>query len=190
MKLAQIFALGALVIIPCLLANTPADEAAQQQILLFGNSSEPPSLDPHINASVNGSRIINCLMEGLISYHRDNDNIPEPGVAETWEHDGSYRVWTFHFRDNARWSNGDPVTANDFVYSYNRILNPELGARYAQLLYTIKNAQAYNESKVPFSDVGIRAVDDSTLESELEGPTPHLPNIVKHASWFPVYPPT
>ena len=190
MKLDEVFVLGALAFVPYLFANTTADEAAQQQILFFGNSSEPPSLDPHINSSVNGSRIINCLMEGLISYHRDDDNIPEPGVAESWSHDGSYRVWTFQFRDGARWSNGDPVTAHDFVYSYNRILNPELGARYAQLLYTIKNAQAYNESKVPFSDVGVRAIDDSTLEIELEGPTPHFPNIVKHASWFPVHPPT
>jgi oligopeptide transport system substrate-binding protein len=190
MKLAQIILIGVVSIAHNLYANRPADEAAKQQILFFGNSSEPPSLDPHINSSVNGSRIINCLMEGLIAYHRDDDNIPEPGVAESWEHDGSYRVWTFNFREDARWSNGDSVTANDFVYSYNRMLNPELGARYAQLLYAIKNAQAYNESKVPFSEVGVRAIDEHTLEIELEGPTPHFPNMVKHASWFPVHPAT
>ena len=75
MKVAEVLVLGALAFVPCLFANTTADEAAQQQILFFGNSSEPPSLDPHINASVNGGRIINCLMEGLISYHRDDDNL-------------------------------------------------------------------------------------------------------------------
>ena len=172
------------------LADSPADEAAKNQIFLFGNSSEPPSLDPHINSSVNGSRIVSCLIEGLIAYHRDDDNIPEPGVAESWGHDGEYRVWTFNLRQDAKWSNGDPVTAHDFVYSYNRILNPELGARYAQLLYAIKNAQKYNESKVPFSEVGVEAVDDRTLVIELEGPTPHFPNMLKHASWYPVHPPT
>lgn len=166
------------------------DQATRDGILLFGNSGEPPSIDPHLNTSVNGSRITSALVEGLIAYHPTDDNLPEPGVAESWENVDS-TLWTFHLRKNARWSNGDPVTAHDFVYSYRRMLTPELGAKYAQLLYIIKNGREYNTGKLrDFSQVGVKALDDYTLQLTLAGPTPHLLNLIKHPTWYPVHAPT
>ncbi|MDQ8196895.1 peptide ABC transporter substrate-binding protein [Pelagicoccus enzymogenes] len=166
------------------------DQATRDGILLFGNSGEPPSIDPHLNTSLNGSRITSALVEGLIAYHPTDDNLPEPGVAESWE-DIDSTIWTFHLRKNARWSNGDPVTAQDFVYSYRRMLTPELGAKYAQLLHIIKNAREYNEGTLKdFGRVGVKALDDYTLELTLAGPTPHLLNLIKHPTWSPVHPAT
>lgn len=166
------------------------DQATRDGILLFGNSGEPPSIDPHLNTSVNGSRITTALVEGLIAYHPTDDNLPEPGVAESWS-DVDSTVWTFNLRPDARWSNGEPVTAHDFVYSYRRMLTPELGAKYAQLLYIIKNGRAYNEGTLDdFSEVGVKALDDLTLELTLAGPTPHLLNLIKHPTWAPVHPAT
>ncbi len=167
---------------------TEADDAAAAQIFLFGNESEPPSIDPQINTTINGNRIVSALMEGLIGYHPTDDNLPESGVAESWEHE-NYIVWTFHLRE-AKWSNGDEVTASDFVYSYERMLSPEFGAKYAEFLYMMKNAQDFHQGEIPFAEVGVKAIDDKTLRIELEGPTPHFLNILKHSAWFPVHPPT
>ncbi len=185
--IAAFIAIGSLVFTPPAVA-TKADDAAAAQIFLFGNASEPPSLDPQLNSSVNGSRIVSCLMEGLIAYHPTDDNLPKPGVAKSWEHH-EYTVWTFHLRE-AKWSNGDEITASDFIYSYERMLSPELGARYAELLYMMKNARGFHQGEVPFSEVGVKAIDDKTLQIELEGPTPHFLSMLKHSSWFPVHPPT
>lgn len=169
---------------------TLRDQATRDGILLFGNEGEPPSIDPHLNASVNGSRITSALVEGLISYHPTDDNLPEPGVAESWS-DVEATVWTFNLRKTARWSNGDPVTAHDFVYSIRRMITPELGAKYAQLLYIVKNAQEYNEGTLSdFSQVGAKAIDDHTFQLTLTGPTPHFLNLIKHPTWHPVHPPT
>ncbi len=166
------------------------DQATRDGILLFGNESEPPSIDPHLNTSVNGSRITTALVEGLVAYHPTDDNLPEPGVAESWSNVDS-TIWTFKLRHNARWSNGDPVTAHDFVYSYRRMLTPELGAKYAQLLYILKNGREYNEGTLTdFSQVGVKALDDYTLELTLAGPIPHLLNLIKHPTWSPVHPAT
>ncbi|MDQ8203013.1 peptide ABC transporter substrate-binding protein [Pelagicoccus sp. SDUM812003] len=166
------------------------DIAAREGILLFGNEGEPPSIDPHLNTSNNGNRIVSALMEGLVVYHPTDDNLPEPGVAKSWS-DIDATVWTFSLREDARWSNGDPVTAHDFVYSFQRMLSPKLGAKYAQLLWVLKNAKAFNEGVLEdFSEVGVQALDDYTLEITLEGPTPYFLNLLKHPTWYPVHPPT
>ncbi len=104
------------------------DEAARNGILLIGNGSEPKGLDPHLVTGVPENKIISSLMEGLIAYHPTDDLQPEPGMAESWESNDDFSQWTFHLRD-AKWSNGDPVTAGDFVYSWQRMLTPGTGRR-------------------------------------------------------------
>ena len=165
------------------------DAAAKSGILLFGNGAEPKSLDPHLVTGVPENHIISALMEGLISYHPTNDLEPEPGVAERWEHNADFTVWRFQLRANARWSNGEPVTAGDFVYSWRRMLSPALGAEYAEMLYVIRNAQAFHQGRISdFGQVGVRAVNPRLLEVTLEGPTPYFLNMLKHYSFFPVNP--
>lgn len=168
-----------------------AEQAADQGIFLRGNGAEPASLDPHLATGVTENHIISTLLEGLINYHPSNDNEPEPGVAERWEHDGSFRVWTFYLREDARWSNGDPVTAGDFAYSYERMLTPALGAQYVQMLYLLENGAAFHQGEITdFSQVGVEVVDDRTLRLRLTGPTPYFLSMLKHYSWYPVHPPT
>lgn len=192
MKLVRHFLLAALLglgLAACGDRERATDVAARDGILLYGNGSEPKGLDPHLVTGVPENHIIQALIEGLIAYHPTNDLEPEPGVAESWEHSGDYTVWTFHLRDDAVWTNGDPVVAGDFVYSWQRMLTPALGAEYAPMLYVLKNGQDFHEGKITdFSQVGVKAIDDKTLQVTLEGATPHFLNMLKHYSFYPVNP--
>lgn len=168
-----------------------ATEAAREGILLWGIGADPKTLDPQVATGVTENRIISAITEGLIAYHPDNDNLPSPGVAESWDHNDDYSVWTFHLRPDSLWSNGDPVTADDFVYSYKRMLEPKFAGQYAQALFLLVNGQEYKQGQVTdFADVGVRALDPHTLELRLTGPTPYFLSMLKHYSWFPVHPPT
>jgi oligopeptide transport system substrate-binding protein len=110
-----------------------------------------------------------------------------PGVAERWEVSSDGLTYTFHLRPNAKWSTGDRVTAGDFAYSFRRSLTPTLGSTYSYMLWPIKNAEAYNAGKLrDFSAVGVRVVDDLTLQVTLERPTAYLPALAAHNTWFPV----
>jgi oligopeptide transport system substrate-binding protein len=142
-------------------------------------------------SAVGDSNILRATFEGLVAYHPENDMLHEPGVAERWEANEDFSEWTFFLRNNARWSNGDPVTAHDFVYSYNRILHPKMAAPYSSMLYFLKNAQEFNEGKIEdFDRVGVKAKDDFTLVCTLKSPTPFFPDVVKHTTWLPVHQPT
>lgn len=164
------------------------DEAARNGILLWGNGSEPKGLDPHLVTGVPENKIISSLLEGLIAYHPTDDLQPEPGMAERWESNEDFSQWTFHLRD-AQWSNGDPVRASDFVYSWERMLTPSLGAEYAEMLYILKGAEDFHQGRTTdFSTVGVKALDDKTLQVTLEGPAPFFLNMLKHYSWYPVNP--
>ena len=163
--------------------------AAESGILLIGNGSEPKGVDQHLVTGVPESQIITALMEGLVAFDPRDDLKVEPGMAESWEANGDFSVWTFHLRPDAKWSNGDPVTAQDFAYSWERILTPTLGAEYAPMLYSIKNAEKFNMGEITdFSRVGVRVIDDVTLQVELEGPAPYFLNMLKHPSYYPVNP--
>ncbi|MEM7673543.1 MAG: peptide ABC transporter substrate-binding protein [Verrucomicrobiota bacterium] len=170
---------------------TVADQAIKEGILIRGNGAEPQGIDPHVVTGVPENRIISSLIEGLIAYHPSDDNIPEPGVAESWEHNEDYSKWVFNLRKDALWSNGDPVIADHFVYSWNRMLHPEFGAKYSDMLLIVKGAKEYLSGETAdFSAVGVKATDPHTLEVELVGPTPFYLSMLKHYSWYPVHPPT
>ena len=145
------------------------DKAASEGILLMGNGSEPKTLDPHLATGVPESDILRALFEGLVSQSPANDLEAEPGVAESWTHNADFTRWTFTIRDNARWSNGEPVTAGDFVYSWQRILSPALGSEYAEMLYVIANAEAFHQGEIAdFAQVGVKAPDARRLEVTLK----------------------
>jgi oligopeptide transport system substrate-binding protein len=189
--LAFALALGAVLALAGCGRTDEAREAAEQGILLLGNGSDPMALDPHLVASVGDSNILRALFEGLVTYHPEDDGRLEPGVAESWEANADFTVWTFRLRDNARWSNGDAVTARDFVTSWRRILEPDLASPYASMLYLLQGGKAYNEGKTrDFGTVGVKAPDDRTLVCTLELPAPYFPQVVKHTSWLPVHGPT
>ncbi|MAS94149.1 MAG: peptide ABC transporter substrate-binding protein [Verrucomicrobiales bacterium] len=171
--------------------ETKVDVATREKILLLGNGGEPKALDPHIVSSVGDANILRAMFEGLVTYHPSNDMLHEPGVAERWESNEDFSEWRFFLRKNAKWSNGDPVTAHDFVYAYNRILHPDMAAPYASMLYFLKNGEAYNKREIEdFSKVGVKAVNDFELVCTLESPAPYFPDVVKHTTWLPVHRPT
>lgn len=164
------------------------EKAAREGILLFGNGTEPKGLDPHIVTGVPENHIISALLEGLVAYHPTDDLQSSPGMAERWEHNADFTRWTFYLRD-AQWSNGDPVTAQDFVYSWQRALSPALGNEYAPMLYVIRNAEKFNTGEISdFGQVGVKALDAKTLQVDLEGSTSYFPLMLQHYSFFPVNP--
>ncbi len=167
---------------------TPVEKANQDKVLLLGNGSEPSDLDPQSTTSVTESHITRALFEGLTTYDAKTCE-PVPGAAERWEISPDGLEWTFHIRPNARWSNGDPLMASDFVWSYQRILTESFASEYAYMLFVLKNAEDFYLGKTKdFSQVGITALDDKRLKFTLQNPTPHLAAMLCHGSWFPVHP--
>ena len=172
-------------------ANTSADgasvvagELADTQEITINNAAEPESLDPHKIAGLPESNIIRQLLVGLTSTDADGNTVA--GMAQSWESTDN-KVWTFKIRD-AKWSNGDPVTAQDFVYSFRRLVNPNTASPYATYLSGLKvvNAQEIVDGKAGVETLGIRAVDDKTLEISLSEPVPYLPDTLIHTAVKPV----
>ncbi|MDG2060408.1 MAG: peptide ABC transporter substrate-binding protein [SAR86 cluster bacterium] len=176
--------------ISCEQSITPVETAIEDKILYLGNGTEPQDLDPHIVTGVPEHNIIIALLEGLMIANPQG-GAPLPGVAESWDVSSDGKVYIFKIKDQALWSNGDEVTAADFVFSWKRILTPSLGAQYADMLYILKNAEPFNKGKIKdFSQVGVRAVDAKTLRVELNNPTPYFLNLLTHYSSYPVHRPT
>lgn len=162
----------------------------REGILHWGNGTDPQELDPHIVTGIPEHNILTALLEGLVA--KDPATLePVPAVAKEWHISDEGKTYNFKLRDDARWSNGDPVTAQDFVWSWWRALQPALGNQYAYMLFPIKNAENYAKGKIDdFSQVGVHALDDHTLEVKLSHPTPYFLQLLDHYSMFPVHRPT
>ncbi len=177
-------------IVGCGIRETNVERGNREQILYLGNETEPEGLDPHIITGVPEHNIVSALFEGLVS-EDPVDLHPVPGVAKSWEIHEDGKRYIFHLREEAVWSNGDAVTAHDFVYSYERILSPALAAEYAYMLYSLKNARAFNAGKITdFSLVGAKALDKKILEIKLETPIPYFLELQSFCAWWPLHPPT
>ena len=164
-------------------------EANKNKILLLTVGSEPRTLDPQEAQGVTEHHIIMAMIEGLVAPSIDDQSKVVPGMADRWEHNEDYSVWTFHIGEDRKWSNGDPVTAEDFVFSYKRMLTASFGAQYSDNLFILKGAEDYYRGKITdFDQVGVKALDPHTLRIELVGPTPYLLSLVQHDSWLPVNP--
>jgi oligopeptide transport system substrate-binding protein len=159
-------------------------------VLHMGNGSEPQGLDPHVVTGVPENILIRALFEGL-AVKNPYTLEPEPGVAERWEFSEDGRQITFYINPRARWSNGDPVTADDYVWSWMRALHPEMGNLYAYMLFPIKNAEAFFSREIDdFAEVGVKAPDPLTLVVSLTEPTPYFLQLMDHFSTFAVHRPT
>jgi oligopeptide transport system substrate-binding protein len=159
----------------------------QAGILHYGNGTEPQGLDPHVVTGVPENHLIRALFEGL-AVKNPHTLEPEPGVAERWEFSEDGRVLTFYIRDNALWSNGESITAEDYVWSWERALDPAMGNLYAYMLYPLVNAEAFATGKMKdFSKVGVKALDRLTLQVTLTQPTPYFLQLMDHYSTFAVH---
>jgi oligopeptide transport system substrate-binding protein len=179
---------AALVLAGCGQSNTQAGGAAGggssgEIALNRGNGAEPKSLDPHHTEGTWEAAITGDLLTGLFT--EDAEGKPMPGVAERMETSPDGKTWTFHLADH-QWSDGMPVTADDFVYAWRRILDPKTAAQYASILYIFKNAESINAGKMKPEDLGAKAIDAKTLQLELEHPAPYITELLTHQTTFPV----
>ncbi|MFL1781013.1 ABC-type oligopeptide transport system, periplasmic component [Candidatus Hepatincolaceae symbiont of Richtersius coronifer] len=144
---------------------------------------EPNSLDPNYATGVWERNIINDIFSGLVEIGPKGDTMP--AMAKSWDVSKDGKVYTFYLRDS-KWSDGVPVTAQDFEYSYQRILNPTTGASYGSLLYMIKGAEAFNTNKGKVEDLGLKVINDKTLQITLNNPIAYFISALSHYAFFPV----
>ncbi len=155
----------------------------EQKILEIGNAAEPLSLDPAKASGEWENNIVGNMFVGLTTEDERAQIIP--GMATHWEISEDGLTWTFFLRD-ALWSDGRPVTAYDFEFALRRVLDPDTIAEYAAILYPLRNAEAVKAGKLPLSALGVRALDERTLELRLAHPAPYLPGLLKHYTAYPV----
>ena len=177
----------ALLFLPgCERHETAVSRGNREQVLHRGIGPDLADLDPHLATQSGSYHVLSALFEGLVT-EDPVDLHPVPGVAARWELSADSLTYTFFLRADARWSNGEPVTARDFIASWRRILTPSLGAENANLLYVIQGAEAFHKGLAGFDQVGLAAPDARTLRVTLEHPTPYFLSLLNHTAWFPVH---
>ena len=158
---------------------------AEQTQIIYNLSKDARSIDPQLATSSSGVQVVINCMEGLVRLDKHAEVIP--GTAESWTHSKDNKIWTFKINNNAKWSNGEPVTADDFVFGMERALKPSTAAQYAYMLYYIKGAEDYNTEKVKdFTNVGVKALDKNTLQIILAKPCPFFLYLMAFPISYPI----
>ena len=167
-------------------ADTPETGASTvRQSITFALNNEPGDIDPGTTSEAYAYPILNNAFEGLVTYDPHNNIIP--GQAESWEISRDGRTYTFHLRPNLKWSDGSPLNAHDFVYSWLRVITPKTKSLYSnQLLPYVVNAKEFFEGRVRADKVGIKATDDKTLTVKLISPAPHFLGLLASYTFYPV----
>lgn len=170
------------------LAGCGESRMEEEGVLRLGNGGEPRDLDPHTVTGVPAVTIISALMEGLVTFHPETDEIPFPGVAERWEVSEDRLQWTFYLREDARWSNGDPVTAEDFVYGWRRVLLPGLANEYADWMYIVDGAEAFHTGQTDDPEsIGVKADGPHKLVVRLKQPVADFLSVLLNHTFLPVH---
>jgi len=160
-----------------------------EQTLVWNNDAEPKTLDPALMTGVPEHNLALGLYEGLVTLHPETLQ-PLPGVAEWWEISKDGLTYTFHIRKGLKWSNGDPLTADDLAWSWSRALSPKTASQYAEMFFSVEGAEAFNADKSEspdFSKVGAKAVDPATFVVKLRSPTPYFLELTAHETLMPVH---
>ena len=171
-----------------LVGGASGTELAVDQVFRKNNGSDPGTLDPHRAEGVPASNVLRDLYEGLVSEEANGNYIP--GVAESWTISDDGKTYRFKIRDNAFWSNGDRIVAEDFVFSLRRSVDPQTLSNYSSMLYPIKNARDVVLGKLSPDVLGVSAEGDKTLVIQLEEPTPYFISLLTHSTTYPVHPPS
>ncbi|WP_286138224.1 peptide ABC transporter substrate-binding protein [Bacillus sp. AFS055030] len=153
-----------------------------KQVLRLVETSELSSMDSSLVVDSTTLSVLNNVMEGL--YRQGKDSQPVPGIAKSYTVSKDKKTYVFKLRD-AKWSNGDPVTAHDFEYSWKRTLDPAIASEYAYIMYDVKNAKEINEKQLPADQLGVKAIDDHTLEVQLDNPVPYFLSLTTLAPFMP-----
>jgi len=180
---AVLFAVSWLLSACSLSGNTTQGGPNEPQVLNLVVETEPPNLDSAKAADGTSITVLNNVMEGLMRL--DKDNKPVPAMAVDYpEISPDKKTYTFKIRD-AKWSDGEPVKAQDFEYAWKRALDPKTKSEYAYILYPIQNAEEYNQGKVSANKVGVKALDDTTLQVKLKDPIPYFLSLTAFPTYFP-----
>ncbi|QKK01185.1 MAG: peptide ABC transporter substrate-binding protein [Pseudomonadota bacterium] len=163
------------------------DVLAEQQVVHRGNGEEPQTLDPHLAEGVPSANILRDLFEGLTTTSPDGRIVP--GAALHWDISRDGLTYTFFLRPEARWSNGESLTAADFVWSWRRAVDPETGASYGRMLAPVVNAGAILSGELPAVELGVEALNETTFQVRLEDPTPYFLGLLTHPTTYPVWRP-
>ncbi|WP_176552596.1 ABC transporter substrate-binding protein [Testudinibacter sp. TR-2022] len=169
-------------------ANVPAGtELAAKQELVYNNGANVATLDPQKMEGEPEGQLARQLYEGLVT--SDETGRILPGVAKSWDHSDDFKTWTFHLRDDAKWSNGEPVTAEDFVYAWQRLADPKTASPYATYLEysALENAADVIAGKKAANELGVKALDAHTLQLTLNAPIPYIDKLVEHYVMYPVH---
>ncbi|TVS11775.1 MAG: peptide ABC transporter substrate-binding protein [Wenzhouxiangella sp.] len=161
------------------------DVLAETQVLYRGNAEEPQTLDPHLAEGVPSANILRDLFEGLTSTAPDGRIVG--GAAVHWDISRDGLTYTFYLDPDGRWSNGDPVTAQDFVWSWRRVVDPKTGAAYGRMLAPVVNAEAVFSGRLPPEELGVTALNPNTFQVRLDAPTPYFLGLLTHPTTFPVH---
>lgn len=166
-------------------ANAKGESGSNaKQVINLIETQEIPTMDPALSSDAVSSRAMNNTMEGL--YRLGEGDKLVPGVAQSHKKSEDGKTYTFTLRQDAKWSNGDPVTAKDFVYAWQRAINPDTAAVSAYIMFDVKNAQKINKGEMAPDQLGVKAIDDYTLEVELEHPVPYFENLMVYPLFYPV----
>ena len=188
-RIALILA-GALALAGCGRRETLVESGTRDQVLHIGNKDEPSDLDPQINTASSTVNILSALFQGLVIYSSDGRTVL-PGMADHWGVSPDGLTYTFHIREGARWSNGRPLTSRDFLESYLRLLDPQVGCEDVGLAFPIRGARDFIEGRsTDPASIGIRAPDPGTFVIVLGHPAPYMPMLLTNAAFYPVYMPS
>jgi len=160
-------------------------ETKAPQEFRFTLASEPPSLDPALMTDAQSSIVAAGLYEGLTRLNTKGE--PENALAKEIKASEDGKTYTITLREDAKWSNGDPVTAHDFEFAWKRSLNPETASEYAYMLFYLENGEKYNSGEGSADEVGVKATGDYTLEVKLYTPAPYFPSLLAHYTYLPVH---
>lgn len=168
------------------LAACSGDSESSEKILKVAKDTELASMDQHIATDGLSFEVIAATIEGL--YTSDADGNAIPAIAKSYDVSEDGLVYTFHLREDAKWSNGDPVMANDFVYAWRRLVDPNTASEYAFIMDVagVKNAASVNAGEASLEELGVKAVDDYTLEVTLALPVPYFLQLMTFPSFFPM----
>ncbi len=164
------------------------DLLADEQVVHRGNGEEPQTLDPHLAEGVPSANILRDLFEGLTTTTPDGRIVP--GAAAHWDISRDGLVYTFYLDPDGRWSNGDPVTAEDFVWSWRRVVDPASGAAYGRMLAPVANAEEIFAGRLPVEELGVAALSPTSFQVRLNDPTPYFLGLLTHPTTYPVHRPS
>ncbi|CAH2465000.1 MULTISPECIES: peptide ABC transporter substrate-binding protein [Bacillus] len=165
-------------------ANAKGEKTAEKQVINLTEVSEIPTMDTTLASDAASSKVMNNTMEGLYRLGKGDKLVP--GVAESHTKSEDGKKYTFKLREDAKWSNGDPVTAKDFVFAWQRAVNPDTAAKSGYIMLDVKNAEKINKSELSPDQLGVKAIDDHTLEVELDNPVPYFLDLTVYPLFFPL----